>query len=147
MKIIYSRSDGGVSVITLANQADAALTAPFVSSMTPQEFIDWVIAKDVPADATNVSVVQDEDVPEQPAAIPSVLSIRQGRRALYQSGYLSQVDALIASIPGTDGDKARIDWNYATEVRRDHPLVASMAAALPLTEQQLDELFTLGATL
>jgi hypothetical protein len=96
---------------------------------------------------TPITAEQADALRVLPPAIPSVLSIRQGRRALYQSGYLSQVDALIASIPGTDGDKARIDWNYATEVRRDHPLVASMAAALPLTESQLDELFTLGATL
>jgi hypothetical protein len=74
---------------------------------------------------------------------PDVISMRQARLALYQSNYLSQVDALIS---GAD-EESRITWDYSSEVRRSHPLVAAIAAQLALTESQLDDLFTLGSSL
>ncbi|SEN70567.1 hypothetical protein SAMN05216404_106141 [Nitrosospira multiformis] len=80
-------------------------------------------------------------------AIPSVISMRQARRALLQSGLLAQVDAAIAAMTGAAGDAARIDWQFAQTVERTHPLVGTMTTQLSLTEKQLDDLFTLGATL
>lgn len=38
-------------------------------------------------------------------------------------------------------------WHYATTIRRDHPLLASMATQLGLTEAQIDALFRAAATL
>ena len=74
---------------------------------------------------------------------PLTVSMRQARLALFQVGLLEQVDAAIAS----GGEPDRISWEYATEVRRDDTLVANMASALGLTNEQLDGLFTLAATL
>src|SRR5690348_6565071 len=72
---------------------------------------------------------QQADALRTPAqAAPSVITMRQARRALFKSGYLSQVDSLIASIPGDEGEEARIDWAKAIEVKRSHPLVSAMAA-------------------
>jgi hypothetical protein len=82
-----------------------------------------------------------------PPVIPTVISMRQAQQALLQSGYFDQIDALIAAMPGQDGKAARIDWKTAREVRRDYPLVGAIAAELSLTSQQLDDLFTLGASL
>lgn len=79
--------------------------------------------------------------------IPSIITMRQARLALLHSGLLSQVDNAIAGMTGTEGDAARIDWQFAQTVERTHPLVATMATQLNLTTQQLDDLFTLGATL
>lgn len=78
-----------------------------------------------------------------PPGPPAVISMRQARLALYQSGYLSQVNTLIASAD----EESKITWDYSSEVRRSHPLVAVMAAQLPLTSQQLDDLFTLAVSL
>ena len=71
------------------------------------------------------------------ATIPSVISMRQARLALLQSGLLSQVDTAIAAMSDAD----RIDWQFAQTVERTHPLVATMTAQLNLTTKQLDDLF------
>lgn len=81
------------------------------------------------------------------ARAPKVVSMRQARLALLQNGLLTQVDATIATMPGVEGEAARIEWEYATEVRRDSALTTGLAGALALSEQQLNELFTLAATL
>lgn len=79
--------------------------------------------------------------------VPSRISMRQARLALLQSGLLAPVDTAIAAMTGAAGDAARIDWQFAQTVERTHPLVATMIAQLNLTTKQLDDLFTLGATL
>jgi hypothetical protein len=84
---------------------------------------------------------------EQGASIPQSLSPRQARLALLAAGLLDQVEAIIASMPGPDGQAARITWDYATEVRRDDPLLGQMADALGLTEEQIDNLFLSAVTL
>ncbi|SEO77349.1 hypothetical protein [Nitrosovibrio sp. Nv6] len=75
--------------------------------------------------------------------VPTSISMRQARLALLQSGLLGQVDASIAAMP----EASRIEWAFAATVERSHQLVAALAADLPLTSQQLDDLFTLGASL
>ena len=77
------------------------------------------------------------------AAKPKVVSMRQARLALLQQNLLSTVDAAIAA--GNEADK--ITWEYATEVNRGDSLVANLAAGLGLTEADLDNLFTLAASL
>lgn len=79
--------------------------------------------------------------------IPSFVSMRQARLALLQQGLLSQVQTAIASLPSPQKEAAEIEWEYATEVRRDSSLVKNLSVGLSLTEQQLDELFTLASTL
>lgn len=81
--------------------------------------------------------------PPAPVVIPAVVSMRQARLALLQQDLLGTVNAAIAQ--GNEADK--ITWEYATEVRRTDPLVANMALALNLSEQDLDNLFLLAATL
>lgn len=77
------------------------------------------------------------------APAPTVVSMRQARLALLQSGLLDQVATAINA--GSQADQ--ITWEYATEVRRADPLVANLSVALGLTELQLDGLFTLAASL
>jgi hypothetical protein len=74
---------------------------------------------------------------------PSIVSMRQARLALLQAGLLATVDAAIAA----GGQADQITWEYATEVDRNSALVFNMVAALNLTSQQLDDLFTLAASL
>lgn len=84
---------------------------------------------------------------QSPAGPPSVVDMAQARLALLQSGLYGTVQAAVAAMPGAAGDAARIEWEFRATVRRDSPLVASLSAALGLTSQQLDDLFTLAGTL
>lgn len=72
---------------------------------------------------------------------PNRVTMRQARLALLGAGYLAQVDAAVAGMPGVEGEAARIEWEYAAEVVRDSALTQAMAAVLGLTEAQMDALF------
>lgn len=85
------------------------------------------------------------EVPSDP--VPVVVTMRQARLALLGAGLLAQVNTAVANMPGAEGDAARIEWEYAQEVRRDSPLVAALSAAFGWTSAQLDDLFTEGAKL
>lgn len=79
--------------------------------------------------------------PPPPPPLPAITAA-QLRLALLGLGVTgAQVEAAINAMPGTDADReaARIQWEYATTYRRDHPLVAALGAALHLTEAQIDE--------
>lgn len=79
--------------------------------------------------------------------IPQIVTMRQARLALLQSGMLTQVNTAVANMPGAAGDAARIEWEFSSTVERNRPLVQSLIGALGLTESQLDDLFRLAATL
>lgn len=85
--------------------------------------------------------------PPAPPAPPTVLTMRQARLALHQSGLLAAADALIAGMAGPEGEAARIEWEFAQTVERTHPLVAAIAAQIELSPGALDDLFTLGGSL
>ena len=76
-------------------------------------------------------------------AIPRIVSMRQARLALLQAGLLSTVSGAIAA----GGEADQIEWEYAAEVNRNQPLVQNMKAGLNLSEDDLDNLFTLAASL
>ena len=78
-----------------------------------------------------------------PPAIPSVITMRQARLALLMADRLSEVNAAVSQA----GEAAQIEWEFATEVHRNWPLVAALQSGLGLTDGDLDALFTLGATL
>lgn len=73
--------------------------------------------------------------------VPQTVTMRQARNALLDAGLLEAVQASVATIPGAEGERARIDWEYALEVRRDWPLISYMAGDLGLTDEQVDGLF------
>jgi hypothetical protein len=76
-----------------------------------------------------------------PAPVPQSVSPRQARTALRAAGLLSDVNAAVAAA----GEQAQIDWDYALEIRRDDALIASMAASLNITNEQIDDLFRAAA--
>lgn len=78
-----------------------------------------------------------------PPVIPSVITMRQARLALLQAGLLNSVNTAMEHAD----QAAQIEWEFATEVHRAWPLVAAMQSGLGLTDDDLDALFTLGATL
>jgi hypothetical protein len=78
---------------------------------------------------------------------PTSVTMRQARLAMLGAGMLPSVDAAIAAMTGADGDAARIEWEYAQEVRRDSPLLRDLVTALGLTVAQVDALFETAAGL
>ena len=82
-----------------------------------------------------------------PSKVPQAITMRQARLALLGAGLLQSVADTVAAMPGVQGDAARIEWEYAQEVRRDSALLASLATAMQMTDAQIDALFTEGAAL
>lgn len=72
-----------------------------------------------------------------------VCTPRQARLALQQAGLLGAVTAWIATAEET----TRIEWEFALEIRRDWPPLLACAAALGMSDVDLDSLFTLAVAL
>ncbi len=89
-----------------------------------------------------------EPVPDKvsPGNIPQEVTMRQGKLALLHFGLLETVDQIIASMPGIQGKAARIEWDYASIINRSSALVTTLLPLLGLSEDQIDELFSLAAT-
>jgi len=80
-------------------------------------------------------------IPIGTPGIPQAVTMRQARLALLGAGLLPTITAAIAAMTGTEGEAARIEWEYSGEVQRSTGLVLSLAAGLGLTDAQIDELF------
>jgi len=96
---------------------------------------------------TEAEVQAHLNPPPAPPTVPQSATMRQARLAMLQAGILDEVEALIAAMPGDEGRAARIDWEYAFEVRRDWTLIATLAPQLRMTDQQVDDLFILAASI
>lgn len=93
---------------------------------------------------TNVlSEVDDEYV----VLIPKAVTPRQARLALLGGGLLSGVETALNGLSSPAKEAALIEWEYATEIRRDSPLVTSLGAALNLNSAQIDALFVAAAAI
>lgn len=85
--------------------------------------------------------------PAPPPAAPSQVTMRQARLALLAAGKLAAVAAALAALPSPKKEAAQIEWDYATTVDRGSPIVAMLAAELPLDAAALDALFTTASQL
>ena len=85
-------------------------------------------------------------VDQQGFAVLTAVQVRLGLLAAGITG--AQVDAVIASIPdATQRATAATYWDYATEYHRDHPLIATLSAALGLTSAQIDAMWRAAANI
>ncbi|KAB2712769.1 hypothetical protein F9K88_07360 [Brucella intermedia] len=85
-------------------------------------------------------------LPPEPAPIdaPHVLpnlTARQLRLGLRSLGKLAAVDTAINQLPEPAKSEARIEWDYASEFRRDHPLILQLIPILGLDNEQVDALW------
>ena len=83
------------------------------------------------------------EVPREPEPVPQRVTALQARRALLAADMLDQVEAAISRQPRA----VQIAWEYATEIHRDDPMLASTAQALGLNADALDDLFRAAAKL
>lgn len=60
----------------------------------------------------------------------------QAKLQLHRAGLLDEVEVMVA----TDVE-VRLYWEYALEIRRDHPTLLTMAIALGLSDEQLNMMF------
>lgn len=103
----------------------------------------WIPASD---DAKLCSTWDGKQFLPPPALAPIVpdkVPMASARIALLRNGITT--DKVEAAIAGMADEQARaealIAWEYRTEIHRAAPLVAALAPALGLTDQQLDDLF------
>ena len=75
--------------------------------------------------------------------VPQTVTMRQARLALLSAGLLDLVTEAVAGA----GQAAQIEWEYASDVGRNATLIQSLAGVMGLTDEQLDGLFVLAATL
>lgn len=61
---------------------------------------------------------------------------RQARLKLLEVGLLDELEAVI-----TTNREWQIEWEYATEVKRDSPLIDAVGTKAGLTGEQIDQMF------
>ena len=77
-----------------------------------------------------------------PEPIPSSITPRQARLKLLELSLLDELEAVI-----TTNRAWQIEWEYATEVKRDSLLIDAIATQADLTSEQIDSLFVEAAKL
>ena len=89
-------------------------------------------------------VVSDIVVP-----VPKEVSLRQFLMATDRSGLLAQLEALKTNeaLPLQTRRDIHFFLEYSNFIERDHPLITSLAPVLGVTSAQIDEVFTLAASL
>lgn len=75
--------------------------------------------------------------------VPASVTPRQVRLLLLSQNLLSQVEAIIAA----SDEPTKITWQYASEFRRDDPLLTALAQQLGLTSEQVDQFFIAASQL
>jgi hypothetical protein len=76
-----------------------------------------------------------------PTPVPQTVSAAQMMMALSQQTYYSTVTAYVATLSTAD----QLAFNRTANFDRDDPIIASLAANVPLTGAQLDALFIAAA--
>ena len=71
-----------------------------------------------------------------PEPVPPSITPRQARLKLLEVGLLDELEAII-----TTNSEWQIEWEYATEVKRDSPLIDAVASQAGLTNEQIDQMF------
>ena len=138
MQMFYSASTGGFySVETHGAEGIPADAKEISDDLYTETAGRWVVP-----DANGYPSVY---VP--PIQTPQQVTMRQARLALLSAGILPDVDVALANLPSPQRETAQIEWQHGTSVERSSQLVALLAGPLNLTDNALDALFKLAATL
>lgn len=77
-----------------------------------------------------------------PPYIPQQITPYQGKAQLLTEGMLSDVEAIVST--STD-PYLKLAWNNAIMWERQSPMIASVAAAMGMTDAEVDDLFVAAA--
>jgi hypothetical protein len=105
--------------------------------------IDGIRTWEVRDEDGNVVGMNQQAAEPETTTVPENVSARQIRLWLIQHGIsLVQVESAISAIPDQlQRDSVKVEWEYAPYVERTHPMLIPLAAALGLTEAQVDQAF------
>jgi len=89
--------------------------------------------------------VEDSDIAATVRSFQPGMSVtpRQFRLALNATGMRANIEAYVAA----GSQDMKDTWEFATVIERNSAIIAAGAAELGLTEAQIDDLFTLAASL
>lgn len=96
---------------------------------------DWLYD----GDSFSPPLFPQEPTPEEKRATMPNLTARQLRLGLLHLGKLSDVSASIAALPEPEKSQAEIEWQFASEFRRLHPLIVQLLPILGLTDEDVDQ--------
>lgn len=121
-----------------------------LDDLTPEQIRDqtvWgVTAWDENKLGTPPTIAEIEEEAGKPT-VPNQISSRQIRLALIAAG--KDPDAIAAAINQIEDEAQRksaiIEWEYASHVERQHPMIAVVGALLGMTESEVDAIFEAGA--
>lgn len=142
--MFYSKSTGGFydpeinasipdDAVEISREAHAAL------------LMGQAEGKVIAHDSEGFPILQSQPSYAEPDA--EQVTMRQARLALLEAGKLEAVSAAIDQLPEPDRTKARIEWEFAQDVRKDWPLIQVLAPAIGLDAAALTALFNRAATL
>ena len=128
-------------------QAAEYSTYPVVDTAQPSydpdtQYIEWVnpsYTDGLWIQQWRVDALTPEEIAERLAQWRAATSCTpfQGRMALADANLLTQVETAINSAD----QKTKTAWEYALEWKRTSPLITTLAAALNLSDVEVDELF------
>lgn len=137
-----------MSIYVLLDSAGAIINRVVITDIA-----EWLVPEDhtLAPDAgyeIGGKIVGGNYTPPAPIEAPITLapvsvSPRQARLALLGAGLLDQVEGAVQA----NGQATQITWDYAIAINRDDPLIAAVGAALQLTSEQVDNLFSQAALL
>lgn len=113
------------------------ITADRHATLLEQQSLGKIIRPDhagFPVSVDNIST-------EEP--VVSMVTMRQARLQLVAMGHYQTVCSAVEQMD----DASKIEWEYASEVERENPLVAALAELLGLTDSDIDAMFAAAALL
>lgn len=119
---------------TILRLADNANIPAEPANSDYAEYLRWVASGNTP---------QPADVPV--IGVPQSVTRFQARAALSRAGLFTTVHTAMTAF--AVDDERRLAWEDAQEFRRTSPTMLQMAAALGLSDAQLDALFTTAASI
>lgn len=103
----------------------------------------------IQSDTASIGQLYDgTDFTDPPIPVPTQVTMRQARAALIIAGLHDAVyDAINAIEDEQDRALALNEWERSQVVERNRGLVVELAAAIGLSESQLDDLFIFAASI